>query len=140
MKTRLMAKAKRARSARIKSGREAAVETVKMMRAAFRQVPPKKLIKRYNELLIANTPTTELLDTLWREFGDDTVAVMAAGSRLLARLWESAWVLGGGDKKLPTTLVPQPDLIDCYGKANFLKSYLLTEIGAQLKGVPPAPK
>jgi hypothetical protein len=139
MKTRLFAKAKRARSARVKSGREAAVETVKMMRASFTQVPPKKLIKRYNELLIANTPTTELLDTLWREFGDDTVAVMAMGCRLLARLWESAWVLGGGDKKLPTALVPQPALIDCYGKANFLKSFLLTEIGAQLKGVPTPP-
>jgi hypothetical protein len=36
--------------------------------------------------------------------------------------------------------VPQPALIDCYGKTNFLKSFLLTEIGAQLKGVPPAPK
>jgi hypothetical protein len=140
MKTRLMAKATRTRSARVKNGREAAVETVKMMRAAFKQVPPKKLIKRYNELLTLNTPTTERLDTLWREFGDDTVAVMAMGCRLLGRLWESAWVLGGGDKKLPTGLVPQPALIDCYGKTNFLKSFLLTEIGANLKGLPPAPK
>jgi hypothetical protein len=140
MKTRLMAKATRARGGPVPNGRAAAIETVKMMQAAFKQVPPKKLIKRYNALLRADTPQTELLDTLWNEFGDDTVAVMAMGCRLLRRLWESAWVLGGGDKKLKPGTVPQPDLVTCYGKKTFLKSFLLTEIGAQLQGLPAPPK
>jgi len=139
MKTRLTAKATRARGGPVPNGRAAAIETVKMMQAAFKQVPPKKLIKRYNALLRADTPQTEFLDTLWNEFGDDTVAVMAMGCRLLARLWESAWTLGGGDTKLTQGLVPQPDLISCYGKKTFLKSFLLTEIGAQLKGLPAPP-
>lgn len=139
MKTRLTGQATRARGGPVPNGRAAAIETVKMMQAVFKQVPPKKLIKRYNALLRADTPQTELLDTLWREFGDDTVAVMAMGCRLLARLWESAWVLGGGDSKLAQGLVPQPDLISCYGKKTFLKSFLLTEIGAQLKGLPAPP-
>jgi len=139
MKTKLQAAAKRGRAARITSGREAAVETVKMMQGAFAKVPPKKLIKRYNALLRADTPKTELLDTLWDEFGDDTVAVMAMGCRLLARLWESAWQLGGGDRKIKAGAVKPPDLVQCYGKKTFLKSFLLTEIGAQLKGVPSRP-
>jgi len=139
MKTRLAARATRGKPS-IKSGREAAVETVKMMQAAFKRVPPKTLIKRYNELLRADVPKTELLDTLWKEFGDDTVEVMAMGSRLLARLWESAWTLGGGDKKLKGGMLKQPDLVGCYSKKTFLKSFLLTEIGAHLKGLPAAPK
>ena len=43
MKTRLAAKTKRARGSHRSNGREAAVETVAMMQAAFKQVPPKKL-------------------------------------------------------------------------------------------------
>ena len=139
MKTRLGAKARRARGGPVADGRQAAIETVAMMQAAFKKVPPKTLIKRYNALLRADTPKTELLDTLWKEFGDDTVDVMAMGCRLLARLWESAWKLGKGDGKLPGGAVPQPDLVKCYGKKTFLKSFLLTEIGAKLKGVPAPP-
>jgi hypothetical protein len=139
MKTRLSAKARRS-GTRIKSGREAAVETVAMMQAAFKKIPPKTLTGRYNQLLRADVTKTELLDTLWREFGDDTVDVMALGSRLLARLWESAWVLGGGDAKMKAGVQKQADLVKCYGKKTFLKSYLLTEIAAHLQGVPPEPK
>jgi len=61
------------------------------------------------------------------------------GCRLLARLWESAWQLGGGDRKIKAGAVKPPDLVQCYGKKTFLKSFLLTEIGAQLKGVPSRP-
>jgi hypothetical protein len=139
MKTRLAAKARRSGS-RVKNGREAAIETVAMMRAAFTRVPPKTLIGRYNQLLRADVTKTELLDTLWHEFGDATVDVMAMGSRLLARLWESAWVQGGGDAKLKGGVQKQADLAKCYGRKTFLKSYLLTEIAAHLQGVPPEPK
>jgi hypothetical protein len=140
MKTRLTAKAKRAKSARITNGREAAVATVNMMLAAFKAVPPKTLVKRYNQLLRADTPKTELLDTLWAEFGDDTVSVMAMGCRLLARLWQSAWELGKGDAKVKAGMVDPAALVRCYGQKTFLKSFLLTEIGSKLKGVPAAPK
>ena len=139
MKARLATKATRARGARVKSGQQAAIETVAMMQAAFKKIPPKKLTRRYNELLRADTPKTELLDTLWVEFGDDTVEVMAMGCRLLARLWQSAWQLGKGDSKLTVKTIAQPDLVKCYGKKTFLKSFLLTEIGAKLKGVPAPP-
>jgi hypothetical protein len=140
MKTRLAAKATRARGRRIKNGREAAIETVAMMQAAFKRVPPKTLIKRYNQLLRADVSKTELLDRLWAEFGNDTVDVMAMGCRLLARLWGSAWVAGGGDKKIKGGTLKQPDLVNCYRKKTFLKSFLLTQIGTHLKGLPPEPK
>jgi hypothetical protein len=140
MKTKLQAAAKRGRASRINSGRDAAIETVKMMQAAFAKIPPQKLVKRYNALLRADMSKTELLDTLWAEFGDDTVDVMAMGCRLLARLWVSAWQLGGGDRKIKAGAVKQPDLVACYGKKTFLKSFLLTEIGAQLKGLPATPR
>ena len=53
MKARLATKAKRSRGTRVKSGQQAAIETVAMMQAAFKKIPPKKLTKRYNELLRA---------------------------------------------------------------------------------------
>jgi len=61
------------------------------------------------------------------------------GCRLLARLWQSAWQLGKGDSKLTVKTIAQPDLVKCYSKKTFLKSFLLTEIGARLKGVPAPP-
>jgi hypothetical protein len=140
MKTKLQAAAKRGSATRTNSGRDAAVETVQMMQASFAKIPPKKLVKRYNALLRADLSKTELLDTLWAEFGDDTVAVMAMGSRLLARLWGSAWQLGGGDRKIKAGALKPPNLVKCYGKKTFLKSFLLTEIGDHLMGLPPEPK
>jgi len=98
------------------------------------------LTRRYNELLRADTPKTELLDTFWNEFGDDTVDVMAMGCRLLARLWESAWQLGKGDATLKAGRLKQPALVKCYARKTFLKSFLLTQISAHLKGLPPEPK
>ena len=38
-----------------------------------------------------------------------------------------------------TWMVASPALVACYGRTTFLKSFLLTEIGPKLKGVPAPP-
>jgi len=72
---------------------------------------------------------------LFTKFGDRTVKVMSFGCSHLARLWESAWAEGGGDSAIGDTAASgQPDLVGIYNKHNFVESFLLTEIGANLAG------
>ena len=59
---------------------------------------------------------------------------MADGCRTLALLWESAWKEGKGDQKIKDLTASDPgDLSSLYVKTNFLKSYLLTDIGKHLQ-------
>jgi hypothetical protein len=140
LKTRLGAKVSAGRAANIKSGREAALATIAMMRDTFTAIPPAKLVKFYNKQLRAGKSKGDLLDALWNEFRDDTVDVMAGGCRLLGRLWSSAWEEGqAGSKIRPTRLLTTTELINCYKSRTFLQSYWLTEIGDHLDGLPKSP-
>jgi hypothetical protein len=125
----------------VRGGREAAIRTVAMMQSTFDTIQPKRLVKFYNDQLEANVPSGEILNALWEKFGKNTVGVMAAGCRLLALLWESAWAEGGGDQKITGQKlkeVSREDLINCYKPRTFLQSFLLTEIGGHLKGLDGA--
>ncbi|MCA1815211.1 MAG: hypothetical protein LC746_02165 [Acidobacteria bacterium] len=122
--------------AHVAGGREAARRTVAMMQSTFDRVKPARLVKFYDDALKANKSKSEILGALWDKFGKDTVAVMSDGCRLLALLWESAWAEGVGDQKIKTlTELDRGDLVACYKPRTFLTSYLLTEIGAHLKGL-----
>ncbi|MER9758464.1 hypothetical protein [Mesorhizobium sp. M0138] len=67
-----------------KSGRDAAVATVDVMRGAFATISPDAII----EVFVTDK------SRLWDEFGQLTVELLAEGSRSLAMIWESAWIQG----------------------------------------------
>jgi hypothetical protein len=138
MKTRLQTALGRssANGALVRGGHEAAVRTVELMRNTFNTIQPADICKAYDAALRDDQSKSQILSTLWRTFGADTVKVMADGCRHLALLWESAWEEGTGDSNLADLGASSPDdLKSLYNKKDFLQSFLLTEIGNHLQGL-----
>jgi hypothetical protein len=111
----------------VKSGFEAAVRTVSLMRNTIAKLDPDTLIKKYLEIKAAKE---NMADEMWTAFGDDTISVMQDGVHLLAVLWESAWVLGRGETgNRDTSAIDVQAAMDICAPADFLHSYAVGEIG-----------
>jgi hypothetical protein len=111
------------------SGHDAAVTTVEIMRTAFETISVDALIDTY----------VDDKKKLWDQFGNDTVQLLAEGSRGLAMIWESAWKQGENNI---TELGPiSPDVLaDLYENKDWAKSMTLDEIGPTLIGAPEQPE
>ena len=140
VKTKLAATLKPRSGRLVQGGRAAANATVKGMQATFAAINPREICKVYDKALTDGS--SGILNILWQKFGPRTIDVMADGCRLLALLWESAWVEGNGDQKInDLSLCDWHDLKKMYLKKTTLPSFLLTEIKPHLKGVgTPAKK
>jgi hypothetical protein len=120
---------------KIDSPRSAAKRTIELMLRTFDRLPPKSITTKYADTLRDDMSKAEILDVLWAEFGADTIEAMADGCRLLASLWAGAWDQGKGNTTMrQLKAVSQDRLVTIYGQKGFLRSYLLTEIGAHLEG------
>ena len=78
----------------ITSGFEAAKATIDLMRKTFKALPPEEMLQTF---LDTKKKDQDITDALWSRYGDGTIAAMQNGTHLLAVLWESAWVAGGGE-------------------------------------------
>jgi hypothetical protein len=109
----------------VTSGHEAAVRTVALMRETFKRVPPQKILDAYLRIGKGDN----VAEVLWHDFGTDTIAVMQAGTHLLAVLWESAWRLVGGEDKRPdTSAIEQDEAMAICAPPEFLPSCNVQEI------------
>lgn len=113
----------------IASGKEAAIEVVKLMAESQDQIPPSEIVDTYLE--------DKSSSALWAALGKRTVLRIAASSKLLARLWTSAWEAGGDDADVPQEDlgdVGQKALSDLYRDDNpeFLPSMTLRELAVEL--------
>jgi hypothetical protein len=115
----------------VKNGFEAAKATIDLMRKTFTDLPPPELLKVYLE---AETKNQDPAEALWSKFRDGTIDAMQGGSHLLAVLWESAWVLGGGEdgQRDNTALKPQ-QAMDICAPPEFLPSVTIAKIGQFLR-------
>jgi hypothetical protein len=116
----------------VQGGHAASVATVDLMRRSHTRVPPKRLSDLFAD--------TRLVQSLWEEFGPDTILVIADGARTLAMLWASAWADGNGDARVAPanlTAISKAELRTLYEDEDFVPSATLNEIGALLTGVPP---
>jgi hypothetical protein len=114
----------------VKSGFEAAVATVALMRDTIGKIDPDSLIQKYLQI---KTNKSNVADEMWTDFGEKTIEVMQAGTHLLGVLWESAWVLGGGeDGNRDTSAIDPGDAMKICEPASFLPSYSIDQIGAVL--------
>ena len=84
----------------IKTGFQAAKATIGMMKIVFARVPPKKIVQFFIE---SDAKPKQLSADMFEEFGEGTMICMQDGVSLLAVLWQSAWVAGGGDQTIPTS-------------------------------------
>jgi hypothetical protein len=90
-----------ARPPLVTTGREAAVAIVHLMDRAAQAIDPSTLTNAY-----AATPggkSKAVTTILFNEFGAATATLLADGALTLAMLWESAWVVGGGDARFTLT-------------------------------------
>jgi len=115
--------------AKIKSGHDAAVETVGLMYAAQQRLKPRTIITADNPALTDNQRAARL----WakKNIRDATVESLADSVRLLADLWASAWAAGNGDAKPAAQLVAfsEPQFNDiCRNEPDFAPSMPLKEM------------
>ena len=118
--------ARRAAGRGIRSGHQAAAETLKIMHAAHASLPPKKILDADP---VDKTPK-ERAKALWGNAAirRETVKSLAVGVRFLAALWSSAWKAGRGDS-IPSEKIrtfSESDLEEIYrGEKNFIRSLSL---------------
>lgn len=125
----------------IKSGHEAAVETVRLMFAAQKRLSPKKIITA-DQPNVTGSPKTRAT-ALWNKptIRNATVASLADSVRLLADLWKGAWKAGNGNSIAANKLVrfQDSDFDDIYRKdKKFIPSLSLAEMAQSGKFEPPA--
>jgi hypothetical protein len=122
------------KSERLGGGKEAAQATIDLMRKTFEALPPPDMLRDYLEAIRKNEDPTEMF---WKNFGEGTIEAMQDGTHLLAVLWESAWVAGGGESKERDTsaLKPSQAMAIC-APADFLPSCSIVGVGKVLTGAP----
>jgi S1/P1 Nuclease len=110
-------------SSTIKTGRAAAVATVRLMQETFALIKPRDLVDAF----VKNR-------NLWELFGDLTKETMANGVRALAHLWESAWREGGGNQigAAKLVLLGEKELEKRYDDPDFLPSHRIKDIATVL--------
>jgi hypothetical protein len=125
----------------IKSGHDAATETVRLMFACQKRLSPKQIIN-------ADKPNSDQgpktrAAALWNKASirNATVASLADSARLLADIWKGAWKAGNGNSIAANKLISfnSQDLDDIYRKEKkFIPSLSLTEMATSGKFEPPA--
>ncbi len=110
------------------SGHDAAVATVEVMRTAFETINVDDILDTY-----VQDPKK-----LWGAFGEDTVKLLAEGSRALAMIWESAWNTPG-NTITDLSAIAFDKLIPIYENKDWAPSMILDEIGPVLAGATPPP-
>ncbi|MFB9266821.1 hypothetical protein ACFFWD_27290 [Bradyrhizobium erythrophlei] len=124
-------------SEHIGSGFEAAQATIELMRKTFEALPPPDMLRDYLAAKKNNDDPTEMF---WNNYGKGTIEAMQDGTHLLALLWESAWVAGGGESKSRDTSALKPQqAMDICASSDFLPSVSIADIGALLAGTPTQP-
>jgi hypothetical protein len=119
---------------RLRSGFEAAKATIALMRATFELIPPADLVQFYID---HGSNAHKASGALWQRYGQRTVQVMQNGTHLLARLWESAWAVGNGDRKIKKAIPIDPDeAMDLVANPQFLPSTTINKIGSLLASKP----
>lgn len=106
-----------------KSGKEAAVRTVELMRRTFTAIQPINIVDAYAGG-----------EDMWPKFKDKTATVMAAGVATLRAVWQGAWEQGNGNAIAKGKLGPAPTkpLIKLYLTNTWVPSKTLKTIGPVL--------
>ena len=116
------------------SGFDAAKSTIDLMRKTFKALPPEEMLQTFLDAKKNDEDTTE---AFWDRYGDGTIAAMQDGTHLLAVIWESAWVAGGGEDKKRDTSALEPDqAMAICAPADFLPSCTIVNVGQFLDKAP----
>jgi len=95
-----------------------------LMETVRSHLSPTVIIDAYEDTFRPGSPPHS--KALWQAIGPETGLVMAEGVKLLATLWEQAWLAGGGNAN-PGRL-DAGILRSLYENPNFVKSVFIDEI------------
>jgi hypothetical protein len=76
-----------------KGAENAADAVVQLMKNTVDTLPPEDVIASFNR-----HKGNQQTKMMWLDLGEPTLQLMAEGANTLARIWQSAWTEGGGDK------------------------------------------
>ncbi|MGW9947272.1 hypothetical protein J2W92_002609 [Rhizobium leguminosarum] len=108
----------------ITTGKQAAEATMALIEKVRTHLSPTVIIDAYEDTFRPGSPPHS--KALWQAIGPETGLVMAEGVKLLATLWEQAWLAGGGNAN-PGRL-DAGTLRSLYENQNFVKSVFIDEI------------
>jgi hypothetical protein len=86
-----------------KGGKHAAMACTRLILETFGKIKPKDIVAKYITLQQQGTTGKAAADELWASFGTATEAVIAAGVRTLASVWQSAWAEANAESKAPAS-------------------------------------
>lgn len=121
----------------MESGQAVATAVVRLMDRAAQAVDPLTLINAY--AATKGGASKAVTTILWDTFGPGTIATLCDGTVTLASIWESAWRVGGGNKRFKTAQMQPLDrdaLRARYEDPKFVESLDLDHIQAVLQGHP----
>jgi hypothetical protein len=112
------------------TGKQAAAAVVALMRRTIKRLEPMSIVTAY---LRGKDGEKSRTKAFWAKFGQGTIDVMQGGVHLLAILWESAWVAGGGEKTVSDQgALTQDRAKEIYQSRAFLPSFYIDKIGGVL--------
>lgn len=114
----------------IRTGKDAALATLKLMDVAAGIIAPSALCDAYIKL--GGGTSKPVVQGLWDQFGSDTAKVMIAGARYLAAIWDAAYAASGASLH-DTSERDKAKLAAIYqDAAGFCPSLTLDKIGSVL--------
>jgi hypothetical protein len=133
----LLTKSPAGGTAAITSGHAAACEVVGLMDRARKRLAPEAILKADDPSLGPKARARQLWDN--PKIRQATVASLADSVQVLARIWQSAWTLGGAGGLADDDLEAQTEeaLQDIYRSDTFLLPMTLAEMAASGKFGPP---
>ncbi|MBA3914326.1 MAG: hypothetical protein H0X25_10860, partial [Acidobacteriales bacterium] len=120
----------------IHTPRDAAMTIMDLMNFCHTVLPPEKICEVYNQarpgLHKSATKSSQVLDALWAQCGQETIEVIAAGAVTLAAVWQAAYSASGQSDTagwLSETFDGTRDLMPIYEEQDFLRSLHLEFLG-----------
>jgi hypothetical protein len=129
----------RASGRKIETGHDAAIEIVRLMHDAQERLSPTDIINADDSSLTARARANALWNN--KAVREATVKSLAESVRLLADLWQSAWIVGGGGAiaKSKLTEMTEASLEDVYRRdRTFVPSLSLAAMAKSGDFEPPA--
>ena len=119
----------------IRNGQEAAFAVLHLMQLTQQTIHPVDLVNAFKAAKAQQLNSGQISKALYDQFGDQTISVIARGSRYLSAVWEAAWNAGHNNIAVFEG-VDKTALQDLYKEPTNLQSYHLDTIQAILQGHP----
>ena len=106
------------------ASKDAAVRVVKLMKKTFQNLKPEEVIDSWKAAAGSGK-----YNKMWADLGTQTVKNIAEGSKVMAILWQSAWINGNGNQIADSELkeISKQKLMDLYNLKTFAESFRLKD-------------